>query len=128
MKRRNFKWPVIRSRYYESSAESQHACEFGNHLGIFGDMFDCLKRNNDINAVRNLGLVPQGYYVNRRFTDTNGYFITPDVPNGAKVFNRTPLQTQMQEDFDTGNLRFKARERYSFGVSDWRGYFGSAGS
>jgi len=83
---------------------------------------------NDINALRALGAVPGGYFVNRRFTDTNGYFVKTDVPNGAKMFVRTPLQTKMEEDFDTGNLRFKARERYSFGVSDWRGYFGSAGS
>jgi len=73
---------------------------------------------NDINALRALGAVPGGYFVNRRFTDTNGYFVKTDVPNGAKMFVRTPLQTKMEEDFDTGNLRFKARERYSFGVSD----------
>ena len=83
---------------------------------------------NDINAIRAMGAVPGGYFVNRRFTDTNGYFVKTDVPNGAKMFVRTPLQTKMEEDFDTGNLRFKARERYSFGVSDWRGYFGSQGS
>ena len=83
--------------------------------------------NNAINATRHLGMLPDGYYINRRFTDTDSYFIKTDVPNGAKMFNRTPLQTKMEPDFDTGNLRFKARERYSFGVSDWRGYFGSAG-
>jgi hypothetical protein len=83
---------------------------------------------NDINAIRSMGAVPGGYFVNRRFTDTNGYFVKTDVPNGAKMFVRTPLQTKMEEDFDTGNLRFKARERYSFGVSDWRGYFGSGGA
>ena len=83
---------------------------------------------NDINAIRAMGAIPGGYFVNRRFTDTNGYFVKTDVPNGAKMFVRTPLQTKMEEDFDTGNLRFKARERYSFGVSDWRGYFGSQGS
>ncbi len=82
---------------------------------------------NDINAIRALGAVPGGYFVNRRFTDTNAYFIKTDVPNGAKMFVRTALQTKMEEDFDTGNLRYKARERYSFGVSDWRSYFGSAG-
>jgi hypothetical protein len=82
---------------------------------------------NAINATRHLGMLPDGYYINRRFTDTDAYFIRTDVPNGAKMFNRTPLQTKMEPDFDTGNLRFKARERYSFGVSDWRGYFGSAG-
>jgi len=83
---------------------------------------------NDINAVRSMGVIPQGYFVNRRFTDTNAYFFKTDIPNGAKMFNRTPLQTKMEPDFDTGNLRFKARERYSFGVSDWRSYVGNAGA
>ena len=83
---------------------------------------------NSINAVRHMGMVPDGFFVNRRFTNTNDYFIKTDVPNGAKMFNRVPLQTKMEPDFDTGNLRFKARERYSFGFSDWRGYFGSTGS
>ena len=83
---------------------------------------------NSINAIRHMGMVPNGFFVNRRFTNTNDYFIKTDVPNGAKMFNRVPLQTKMEPDFDTGNLRFKARERYSFGFSDWRGYFGSAGS
>jgi len=83
---------------------------------------------NDINAVRHLGVLPDGFYVNRRFTDVNAWFIKTDVPNGTKMFNRTPLQTKMEPDFDTGNLRFKARERYSFGVSDWRGWFGNAGA
>lgn len=82
---------------------------------------------NAINAVRHMGMIPEGYFINRRFTDTDSYFIKTDVPNGAKMFIRSPLQTKMEPDFDTGNLRFKARERYSFGVSDWRGYFGSAG-
>ena len=84
--------------------------------------------DNDINAVRHLGVIPDGFYVNRRFTDTNAWFIKTNVPNGTKMFNRTPLQTKMEPDFDTGNLRFKARERYSFGVSDWRGWFGNAGA
>ena len=84
--------------------------------------------DNDINSVRNLGVFPSGYFTNRRFTDTNGYFIKTDVPKGSKMFNRTPLQTKMEPDFDTGNLRFKARERYSFGVSDWRGWFGNQGA
>jgi len=84
--------------------------------------------NNDINAVRHLGVIPDGFYVNRRFTDVNAWFIKTNVPNGTKMFNRTPLQTKMEPDFDTGNLRFKARERYSFGVSDWRGWFGNAGA
>ena len=83
--------------------------------------------DNDINATRHMGMVPNGFYVNRRFTDTDAWFLKTDVPNGTKMFIRTPLQTKMEPDFDTGNLRFKARERYSFGVSDWRGWFGSAG-
>jgi hypothetical protein len=84
--------------------------------------------NNDINAIRHLGVLPDGFYVNRRFTDVNAWFIKTDVPNGTKMFNRTPLQTKMEPDFDTGNLRFKARERYSFGVSDWRSWFGNQGA
>ena len=84
--------------------------------------------DNDINVVRHMGMVPNGFYVNRRFTDTTSWYVKTDVPNGTKMFVRTPLQTKMEPDFDTGNLRFKARERYSFGVSDWRGWFGSAGT
>ena len=83
---------------------------------------------NAINAVRHLGMLPEGYHINRRFTDTTSWFVKTDVPNGTKMFVRSPLQTKMEPDFDTGNLRFKARERYSFGVSDWRGWFGSQGS
>ena len=83
---------------------------------------------NAINATRHMGMLPDGFYVNRRFTDTTSWFIKTDVPNGTKMFVRTPLQTKMEPDFDTGNLRFKARERYAFGVSDWRGWFGSQGS
>lgn len=82
---------------------------------------------NDVNAVRSMSMLPSGYFVNHRFTDTNAYFIKTDVPNGAKMFVRAPLATKMEPDFDTGNLRFKARERYSFGFSDWRSYYGSAG-
>jgi hypothetical protein len=83
---------------------------------------------NDINSIRNQGLVPGGFFVNRRFTDTNAWFIKTDCPNGTKMFVRAPLQTKMEPDFDTGNLRYKARERYSFGWSDWRGFYGSSGS
>lgn len=83
---------------------------------------------NDINSIRNQGLVPKGFFVNRRFTDTNSWFIKTDVPNGTKMFIRVPLQTKMEPDFDTGNLRYKARERYSFGWSDWRGFYGASGS
>jgi hypothetical protein len=80
---------------------------------------------NDINPVRNMGLFPGGFYVNRRFTDANNWFVKTDVPNGSKMFVRAPLATKMEPDFDTGNLRFKARERYSFGWSDWRKWFGA---
>ena len=80
---------------------------------------------NDINSIRNQGMVPKGFFVNRRFTDTNNWFLKTDVPNGTKMFVRAALATKMEEDFDTGNLRFKARERYSFGWSDWRGFFGA---
>ena len=80
---------------------------------------------NDINSIRNQGMVPKGFFVNRRFTDTNNWFLKTDVPNGTKMFVRAPLATKMEEDFDTGNMRYKARERYSFGWSDWRGFFGA---
>jgi hypothetical protein len=83
---------------------------------------------NDINALRNQGVLPKGFFVNRRFTDTNAWYIKTDCPNGTKMFVRSPLQTKMEPDFDTGNLRFKARERYSFGWSDWRGFYGASGS
>lgn len=83
---------------------------------------------NDINSIRNQGLVPKGFFVNRRFTDTNAWYMKTDVPNGTKMFVRVPLQTKMEPDFDTGNLRYKARERYSFGWSDWRGFYGASGS
>ena len=88
---------------------------------------DANPNTNAINAVRHMGMVPEGYHINRRLTDTDAWFVKTDVPNGTKMFVRSPLQTKMEPDFDTGNLRFKARERYSFGVSDWRGFFGSAG-
>ncbi len=83
---------------------------------------------NDVNSIRSMSMLPQGSHINRRFTDTNAWFMKTNVPNGAKMFNRVPLQTKMEPDFDTGNLRFKARERFSFGWSDWRGYLGNAGS
>ena len=84
--------------------------------------------DNDINAIKNMGAVPEGYTVNHFLTDTNAWFLTTDVPNGMKHFVRTPLSTSMDGDFDTGNVRYKARERYSFGVSDPLGIFGSPGS
>lgn len=83
---------------------------------------------NDVNALRMGGYFPGGMAVNHRFTDDNAWFIRTDVPNGFKMFQRTPLQVMDEGDFVTGNLRIKARERYSFGVSDWRGGYGSAGS
>ena len=84
--------------------------------------------DNNINSINHQGMLPSGYMVNKRFSDPDAFFIRTDVPNGAKMFIRAPLATKMEPDFDTGNLRFKARERYSFGWSDWRGYFGSQGA
>ena len=84
--------------------------------------------DNDINAIRSNGSIPEGYEVNHYLTDTNAFFIVTDVPNGMKHFERTPMQTSMDGDFDTGNVRYKARERYSFGVSDPLGIYGSPGS
>jgi hypothetical protein len=84
--------------------------------------------NNDINAIKNNGTVPEGYSVNHFLTDTNAWFLLTDVPNGLKHFERTPLQNSMDGDFDTGNVRYKSRERYSFGWSDPLGVFGCSGS
>lgn len=84
--------------------------------------------DNDINALRSTGSIPQGYVVNHYLTDTNAWFLLTDVPNGLKHFVRTPMQTAMDADFDTGNARYKARERYSFGASDPLGIFGSPGA
>jgi len=84
--------------------------------------------DNDINAIKNNGSIPEGYTVNHFLTDSNAWFLTTDVPNGLKHFVRTPLATSMDGDFDTGNARYKARERYSFGVSDPLGIWGSPGA
>jgi len=84
--------------------------------------------NNDINAIKNNGSVSEGYTVNHFLTDPNAWFLTTDVPNGLKHFTRTPMQNSMDGDFDTGNVRYKARERYSFGWSDPLGVWGSSGS
>jgi hypothetical protein len=84
--------------------------------------------DNDINALKNNGSIPEGYTINHFLTDTNAWFLTTDVPNGMKHFVRTPLSTSMDGDFDTGNVRYKARERYSFGWSDPLGMFGSPGA
>ena len=81
--------------------------------------------DNDINAIKSMGMVPQGYVVNNFLTDTDAFFIKTDSPNGLKHFVRAPIRTAMEGDFDTGNVRYKARERYSFGFSDWRGLYGS---
>lgn len=81
--------------------------------------------DNDINAMKSMGMLPDGAVVNHFLTDTDNFFIKTDAPNGFKMFQRTPLKTAMEGDFDTGNMRFKARERYSFGVSDWRAVYGS---
>ena len=84
--------------------------------------------DNDINALRNNGSIPEGYSVNHYLTDSNAFFLITDIPNGMKHFERTPLETSMDGDFDTGNVRYKARERYSFGVSDPLGIYGSPGT
>lgn len=84
--------------------------------------------DNDINAVKSNGVIPEGYAVNNYLTDTNAFFIITDVPDGMKHFVRAPMATSMDGDFDTGNVRYKARERYSFGVSDPLGVWGSPGS
>jgi len=84
--------------------------------------------DNDINAIASKGMLPQGYVVNNFLTDDDAFFIKTDVPNGMKHFNRAAIKTAMEGDFDTGNMRYKARERYSFGFSDWRGIFGSPGA
>ena len=84
--------------------------------------------DNDINAVKSMGMIPQGWVVNNFLTDTDAWFIKTDVPNGMKMFVRSPIKTAMEGDFDTGNVRYKARERYSFGWSDPRGIFGSPGA
>ena len=84
--------------------------------------------DNDINAIVSMGMVPQGYRVNNYLTDTDAFYIITDIPNGMKMFQRAPLKTAMEGDFDTGNVRYKARERYSFGFSDPRGIFGSPGA
>jgi len=84
--------------------------------------------DNDINAIKSMGMVPEGYVVNNFLTDTDAWFIKTDAPNGLKHFVRAPIRTAMEGDFDTGNVRYKARERYSFGWSDWRGIFASPGA
>ena len=84
--------------------------------------------DNDINAIRNMSMIPEGYVVNHYLTDADAFYIKTDAPNGFKMFTRTPLKTSMEGDFDTGNIRYKARERYSFGFSDPRCVFGTSGA
>ena len=84
--------------------------------------------DNDINALKNMGMIPQGFRVNHYLSDTDAWYLITDVPNGMKHFDRAPLKTSMEGDFDTGNVRYKARERYAFGASDWRGIFGTPGA
>ena len=84
--------------------------------------------DNDVNAIRSMGMIPQGYVVNNFLTDTDAYYIITDVPNGMKYFERAAISTKMEGDFETGNMKYKARERYSFGVSDFRGIFGVEGA
>ena len=84
--------------------------------------------DNDVNAIVSMGMIPQGYRVNNFLTDPDAFYIITDVPNGMKMFDRAPIKTAMEGDFDTGNVRYKARERYSFGVSDFRGIFASPGA
>ena len=84
--------------------------------------------DNDINAMKNMGMIPEGYTVNHYLTDPSAFFIKTDIPNGFKLFQRSPIRTSMEGDFDTGNVRYKARERYSFGFSDPRCVFGSPGA
>ena len=84
--------------------------------------------DNDINAIKSMGMVPEGYVINNFLTDTDAWFIKTDAPNGLKHFVRAPIRTAMEGDFDTGNVRYKARERYSYGWSDWRGIFASPGA
>ena len=84
--------------------------------------------DNDTNAIVSMGLIPEGYVVNHYLTDTDAFFLLTDAPNGLKMFNRSPVKTAFEGDFETGNVRYKARERYSFGFSDPRGIYGSPGA
>ena len=84
--------------------------------------------DNDINAIRAGGYLPKGYHVMRRLTDSDAFFVVTDVPDGLKLFQRSPMKKGMEGDFETGNVRYKVRERYSFGFTDWRGIFGTGGA
>jgi hypothetical protein len=84
--------------------------------------------DNDINAIKSGGYLPKGYHIMRRLTDSDAFFVQTDVPDGMKMFQRSPMKKGMEGDFETGNVRYKVRERYSFGVTDWRGVFGTEGA
>ena len=84
--------------------------------------------DNDINAIKSGGYLPKGYHIMRRLTDSDAFFVQTDVPDGLKMFQRSPMKKGMEGDFETGNVRYKVRERYSFGVTDWRGVFGTEGA
>ena len=84
--------------------------------------------DNDVNAIRSGGYLPKGYHVMRRLSDSDAWFIKTDAPDGLKMFQRTAMKKGMEGDFETGNVRYKVRERYSFGWTDWRGVFGSEGA
>ena len=84
--------------------------------------------DNDINAIKNMGMIHEGYVVNNYLTDSDAWFLKTDCPDGFKHFERSPMQTSLEGDFDTGNMRYKARERYSFGFSNWRAVFASQGA
>ncbi len=115
-----------------STAHPIVAGTFKNELSTAADLNETSLEpgtaDNDINAVANMGMIPQGYVVNHYLTDTDAFFIKTDVPNGLKMFVRSPVKTSMEGDFETGNVKYKARERYSFGFSDPRGIFGSPGA
>ena len=84
--------------------------------------------DNDINAIKSGGYLPKGYHIMRRLSDADAFFVQTDVPDGLKMFQRSPMKKGMEGDFETGNVRYKVRERYSFGVTDWRGIFGTEGA
>ncbi len=84
--------------------------------------------DNDINAIKSGGYLPKGYHIMRRLSDSDAFFVQTDVPDGLKMFQRSPMKKGMEGDFETGNVRYKVRERYSFGVTDWRGIFGTEGA
>ena len=109
--------------FFEETANNEK-----EHAKIWFKLLNGGELPNDINALKQRGAIPEGYTVNHFLTDTNGWYLMTDVPNGMKHFERIALQNSMDGDFDTGNVRYKARERYSFGWSDPLGMWGSAGA